>query len=118
VESCLVEAAALERDTGERIVRDRWRTLLPLAGGSKAAAFFPIGKNKPRPSVAEAGTAAPLRAAPARHCDGAVRVGLYLLYRGRLRKARSIACSVSGIAPMSLFVSGCAVKGSRQGDMV
>jgi hypothetical protein len=53
VESCLVEAAALERDAGERIVSDGWRTLLPPAGGSKAAALFPpIGKKEPRPAVA------------------------------------------------------------------
>ena len=73
VESCLVEAAASVRDTGERIVSDGWRMLLPPAGGSKAAAFFPFGKNKPRRAFAEAGTGAPLRAAPARHCDGAAR---------------------------------------------
>ena len=60
MESCLVEAAALERDTGERIARDGWRTLLPPAGGIRAAAFFPIGKNKPRPAFAEAGTGAAL----------------------------------------------------------
>ena len=74
-------------EAGERIVSDGWRMLLPPAGGSKAAAFSPIGKNKPRPAVAKAGTAAALRAGPAQGCNVAVLVDLHRVDGSRPREA-------------------------------
>jgi len=108
-------AAALERDTGERIVRDGWPMLLPPAGGSKAAALCHPSATTNLALQMQAWAAAALRAAPAQDSDGAVRVGLHRVNGSAQEKTHSIACTVGRIAPMSLFVSGCAEEEQATG---